>query len=54
MKFIPHNASVVAVMEQIPFTVATRINFHPDSTQVWADLTHLTPSPQPQHTPSSI
>lgn len=31
MEFIPNNTSVVAVMEQISFMVAKRINFHPDS-----------------------
>lgn len=30
-EFIPHNASVIAVMEYISFTVAERINFRLDS-----------------------
>lgn len=31
MEFILNNASVVAVMEHISFTVAKRIHYHPDS-----------------------
>lgn len=42
MDFIPHNSSVIHVIEHISFTAAVRINFRLNSDPVYANFTHLT------------
>lgn len=41
-EFIPHNSSVISVIEYISFTVTGRINFRLDSNPANAYFTHLT------------